>query len=90
MGRRYRTNAEHAAMVRRMILSLGRRAASGDPDDLALVLDLARTVNEAAAAAVAGLRDAGFVWESIAEATGTTRQAACMRWGPRSETVGPG
>lgn len=86
---RYRSNAEIAAMIRRMLRAMARRAASADPDDLAMLLAMRAELDSAIADAVAGLRAAGFTWESISEATGTTRQAACQRWGrsARSESA---
>lgn len=75
-------------MIRRMLKAMGRRAANADPEDLAMLLDLRSELDSAIADAVAGLRASGFTWESISEATGTTRQAVCDRWGPRS--VKPG
>lgn len=71
-------------MIRRMLRAMARRAAMADPEDLAMLLELRGELDEAIADAVAGLRASGFTWESISEATGTTRQAACQRWGSRS------
>jgi hypothetical protein len=78
---RYSSNADFAAMVRRMLRAMARRAAVADPEDLAMLIEMRADLDTAIADAVAGLRASGFTWESISEATGTTRQAACQRWG---------
>lgn len=80
---------EYVAMVRRMLRAAGRRVADGDPEDLAELLTLQEDLNRAVADAVHGMRNThGASWADIARATGTTRQAAAMRWGkPTPEQV---
>ncbi len=67
-------------MVGRIITAAGARAAAADPDALAYLLELHQLLNDAVAIAVAGLRSSGHTWETIGAATGTTRQAALMKW----------
>lgn len=82
--KQYQETADIAAMIGRMIDALGRRVAFGDETDLRAFIDLAGRLDEAVADAVWALHDGqGFSWTTIAEATGTTRQAAQQRWGRR-------
>lgn len=67
-------------MLARMIAAAGRRAAAGDPEELTRLRALVDQVAAALSVAVAGLRSNGHTWSSIGEATGTTRQAAIMKW----------
>ncbi|MGH9001536.1 MAG: hypothetical protein ACRDYV_00240 [Acidimicrobiia bacterium] len=78
--KRYKTNAQHLAGVRSLIKAAGRRASRGDPEDLTALVTLKDTLDDAILTAVRGLRGDGFTWESIGRATGTTRQAAIMKW----------
>lgn len=86
-------NEEYAAFLRRGIRAMGRRAAC-DVDALVLLRGLERDVDEALAAAVAGLHDgahfvdgAGFSYGEIAQRLGVTRQAVQKRWGGPGETI---
>ena len=72
--------SEYLAFIRRSIAAAGRRVAQADPEDLALLIELHAYLDDAVAVAVAGQREAGMTWQSIGEATGTTRQAAIMKW----------
>lgn len=71
---------EYRAFVRRILRAYSRRVAAADPEDLALLLEVAVDVDRAIDQAVAGLRRAGFSWAQIAAATGVTKQAAHERW----------
>ena len=73
-------HTSYRAFVRRILRAYSRRCADADPDDLAELLALQVDVGAAIDAAVAGLRAQGRSWADIAEATGTTRQAAHKRW----------
>jgi hypothetical protein len=44
-------------------------------------MELRTGLEVATQAAVDGLRASGYTWQSIGEATGTSRQAALMKWG---------
>lgn len=75
-------NTEYAAMVRRMVRAYGRRLAASDPSDLPDALALITEFDQAIGEAVRAMRaSGGFSWAEIAAYTGTTRQAAQMRWG---------
>jgi hypothetical protein len=78
---RYRENGEYLDMLRRMIRAAGARVARTDPDDLAELVAIRADLDAAIQAGVDGLRREGFTWQTIGEATGTTRQAALMKWG---------
>lgn len=78
--RRDRSNLAYVAMLARMIRSAGDRVGEGEPWELAHLRDLHRAIDDAMAVAVAGLRGAGYTWQEIGDALGTTRQAAIMRW----------
>ena len=79
--RRERETPEYAQMVRRIIRGHGRRCADADPEDLAELIAMSLTLDEAVTTAVAGLRRNGFSWAQIAAPLGITRQAAQMRFG---------
>lgn len=75
-------HAEYAAMMRRLIAAHARRVADGDVEDLAELVALRNQLDAAIGDAVHGMRAAhGRSWADIAQATGTTRQAAFQRWG---------
>lgn len=75
-------NSEYAAFVARAIRAAGRRAADGDPEDLAELLQLGQQLDEAMAVAVRGLRAAphSHSWARIAAVLGISRQGAMQRW----------
>lgn len=73
-------NAAFIKMVRRMIIAAGRRVAEDDPELLAELIALRFDLDDSIGVAVRGQRAAGITWQSIGEATGTTRQAAIMKW----------
>lgn len=79
---RYTETHDYLTMVRRMIRAAGRRVSHADPEDLAELVALKDDLDAAIITAVAGLRADGITWESIGRATGTSRQAAIMKWGP--------
>jgi hypothetical protein len=69
-----------AGFARRILRAYARRVAGADVEDLAELLELRQDVDDAIAAAVAGMRERGVSWAAIATATGTTRQAAQQRY----------
>lgn len=75
---------EYAAMMRRLVRRYGERVGEADPVDLATMLEVRDAFDAAIDAAVAGQSEAGFSWREIAEALGTTRQAAWQRFGRAS------
>jgi len=84
-GRRRRTvdTPEFLAMVGRMLAAAGDRVHDADPGDLAALIALRQVLDDAILEAVRGLRAADITWEDIGAATGTTRQAAIMKWNPK-------
>lgn len=68
-------------MALRILRAAGRRAAEGDPaEHLHALVQLRDQVDAATVQAIRGMRRSGATWESIGAVTGTTRQAALMRW----------
>lgn len=78
---------EFLACIRRMIRAAGRRVGEGDPEELAELVNIRAELDEAIASSVVGLRREGFTWQSIGEATGTTRQAAIGKWATRARAA---
>lgn len=81
--RRDRETIEVIQGIQRMVLAVGRRVADEDPEQLAELITLRHVLDEAIIEAVAGQRANDITWEAIGAATGTTRQAALMKWGPK-------
>lgn len=80
MARKYRTNADYFKMVGRMLRCAGKRAGEADAEDLAALIALRADLDAAIQAAVDGLREDGITWQTIGDATGTTKQAAIQKW----------
>lgn len=78
------TQAFIEELVTRLILRAGVRAGDADEVELAALIALHSTVDQAIASAVAGQRSRGVSWAGIGRGTGTTRQAAQQRWGTSS------
>jgi hypothetical protein len=76
-------NPEYAAFARRILKACARRIAAGDIESLALMAELAETVDASIGDAVTGLREHGYSWAEIGARLGVTRQAAQQRWGNR-------
>lgn len=80
-AKRERETTEYAGMVRRIIRAHGRRVADADEIDLAELVAIRDTLEEAIATAVRGQRENhGRSWADVARGLGTTRQAAQMRY----------
>lgn len=73
---------EYLGMVNRIVRSAGRRVADADASDLAALVAIRASVDAAILEAVRGLRASGTTWQEIGAVTGTTRQAALMKWNP--------
>jgi len=71
-------NADFLKFAERIIKRAGVRLAE-HPDDLADLIRLADTLNQATTAAIAGAHDAGMSWAELAALTGTSRQAVQQR-----------
>jgi hypothetical protein len=85
LRQRHRETPEYLGAARRFIRGAGVRIASGEVESLPGLLALQADLDTALADAVAGLRAQGYSWAEIAAHTGTTRQAAQMRWGRRGD-----
>lgn len=72
--------ADYLGMVRRIIRAAGRRVGNADAEDLTELVALRHDLDAAIENAVQQLRTSGITWQSIGDATGTTRQAAIMKW----------
>jgi len=73
-------HAHYIRSVGRMIAAAGRRVAEGDPEHLSDLLELQAALDAAIAQGVRGLRSAGFTWANLGAATGTSKEAAFMKW----------
>lgn len=76
-------NPQYAAFARRILKAYARRVATGDIESLALMAELADTIDTSIRDAVTGLREHGYSWADIGARLGVTRQAAQQRWGNR-------
>jgi hypothetical protein len=76
-------NPEYVAFARRILKAYARRVATGDIEALALMAELADTIDTSIRDAVTGLRDRGYSWADIGSRLGVTRQATQQRWGNR-------
>ena len=79
-GRPPAENDEFAAMARRVMSAMIKRAANGDPEDLALVRQVIDSAEASLVIAVAGLREQGHSWTQVGEALGMTKQSAWERF----------
>lgn len=86
--KRYVETADFLKLVATLVRRAGVRVSTENIEDLRDLMALQRELDAATVQAVAGLRTAGVTWEQIGEATGTTRQAALMRWQPKIEALG--
>jgi hypothetical protein len=89
-GKRARRSVEtneFDAFARRILRAYARRVAAGDIEALSSLSTLAAELDAVTRLAVAGLhgRPYRYSWAEIADRLGTTRQAAQMRYGERSE-----
>jgi hypothetical protein len=71
---------DYLRMLHRMIRAAGPKVGQGDPEHLAQLIELHSHLATAIQNAVDQQRANGITWQSIGEATGTTRQAAIMKW----------
>jgi hypothetical protein len=86
-ARRVVENAQFDAFARRILRAYARRVATGDVEALAGLAALTAEVDAVTREAVAGLRAKphSYSWSEIADRLGTTRQAAQMRYGDRTD-----
>lgn len=83
--KRIRSNEEFDAFCRRILRAYARRVAAGDVEALRSMTTLSTEVDAVVALAVVGLRQVPYSWSEIADRLGTSRQAAQMRYGDRTE-----
>lgn len=79
--------AQYLRMVKPIIRRAGERVADDDPEQLAALISIRGMLDAAILKAVAGQRQNGITWEAIGAATGVTRQAALMHYGPKVEQL---
>jgi hypothetical protein len=80
-------NSEFDAFVRRILRAYARRVAGGDVEALRSLAMLSSEVDAVTRLAVAGLKKSpySYSWSEIADRLGTSRQAAQMRYGDKTE-----
>jgi hypothetical protein len=79
--RPYRETPDVVAGLRRLILSVGKRVAEEDPDDLRYLVALKARLQQAFTTAVMGLRRSGYSDGQIGAVLGSvTKQAVQQRW----------
>jgi hypothetical protein len=76
-------NPEYAAFVRRLLKACARRIATGGIESLALMTELADTIDSSIRDSVTGLREQGYSLADVGSRLGVTRQAAQQRCGNR-------
>lgn len=77
---RYRETPEVAAAARRLLRAVGKRVATEDPEDLAILRTLDAELEQAWMNAITGLRQTGYSDAQIGEALGVKKQAVQQRW----------
>ncbi len=80
-------NAQFDAFVRRILRAYARRVGNGDVEALRSLAALSSEVDAVTRLAVAGLRKQpySYSWSEIADRLGTSRQAAQMRYGDKTD-----
>ena len=83
-------NTKFDAFVRRILRAYGRRVAAGDIEALRSLAMLSSEVDAITRLAVAGLKNKphSYSWSEIADRLGTSRQAAQMRYGDKTDRGG--
>jgi hypothetical protein len=82
--RRRRTDHdEYLQMMARIVRAAGSHVGKADPDQLVLLAAVAADVDALMVRTVAGVRESGFRWQSIADVLGVSRQAVQQRFGRR-------
>jgi hypothetical protein len=86
-AKRVTENDQFDAFVRRILRAYARRVAAGDVEALRSLAALSSDVDAVTRLAVAGLRQKpySYSWSEIADRLGTSRQAAQMRYGDRTD-----
>jgi hypothetical protein len=78
------------AFARRILRAYGRRVAAGDIEALTSLVDLSAEIDAVTRLAVTGLHNKpySYSWSEIADRLGTSRQAAQMRYGDKTDRGG--
>ncbi len=86
-AKRHVENDQFDAFARRILRAYARRVAAGDVEAVANLAALSSEVDAVTRLAVAGLRKSPYCysWSEIAERLGTSKQAAQMRYGDRTD-----
>lgn len=80
-GRRPVETLDFIVSLGRLVRRAGVRVADADEPELAALLAMRGTLDEAIQVAVDGQRAIGRSWQHIADAAGMKRQSAFERWG---------
>jgi hypothetical protein len=78
-------NSDFDAFARRILRAYARRVAAGDVEALRSLVELSSELDAVTRLAVVGLRRWPYSWGEIASRLGTSRQAAQMRYGDRTD-----
>src|SRR5262245_16477215 len=76
----YRETPDVVKATGRLLLAVGKRVATEDPEDLRYLAVLQIRLDQAWATAVAGLRRTGYTDGQIGRELGITKQAVQQRW----------
>lgn len=68
----------------RFMRALAKRAANGESEAIEWLIQLQAELDAATQLAVDNYRELGFSWADVGRLTGTTRQAAQMRFGTKA------
>ena len=74
-------HAEFMSFARRILRAASKRMSAADPEDLADLVALRATVDEAIDNAARAVHAGGASWAQIGAALGVSKQAAQQRWG---------
>lgn len=77
-------HAEFMAFARRILRAASKRMSTADPEDLADLVQLRASVDEAIDNAARAVHAGGASWTEIGAALGISRQAARQRWADNS------
>lgn len=73
-----------ASTIQRMLRAYTRAVGDGDPADLAELVEIDAQLHDLITATVQHMHyEQQFTWDTIGQATGTSRQAAHKKWGRR-------
>ncbi len=67
-------NQDYAKMLKRMVVSAGRRFGDSDPDDLVFLLEVRDLLEQQVASTVHALSASGYSLDQIAKPMGMARQ----------------